>query len=149
MPDEDVRKPNKPYDQYTRVLDLARKLPDVVVRGIKECSRAVIKKMPDPSAKGKEILQMLVEGNGLREVMTTDGVVGTQTVSNHVMEVEKVLGIEAARSTIINQIHYTMSSHGLSIDGPAHSNLSVLSPRHHILFRSKESTPFFVTAIVL
>lgn len=35
------------------------------------------------------------------------------------MEVEKVLGIEAARRTIINEIQYTMSSHGMSID-PRH-----------------------------
>jgi hypothetical protein len=35
------------------------------------------------------------------------------------MEVEKVLGIEAARKTIINEIQYTMSSHGMNID-PRH-----------------------------
>lgn len=35
------------------------------------------------------------------------------------MEVEKVLGIEAARKTIIDQIHYTMDSHGLGVD-PRH-----------------------------
>jgi DNA-directed RNA polymerase III subunit RPC1 len=32
------------------------------------------------------------------------------------MEVEQVLGIEAARTTIINQIQYTMSKHGMTID---------------------------------
>jgi DNA-directed RNA polymerase beta' subunit len=47
------------------------------------------------------------------------GIVGEHTTSNHVMEVEKVLGIEAARRTIINEIQYTMSSHGMSID-PRH-----------------------------
>jgi DNA-directed RNA polymerase III subunit RPC1 len=35
------------------------------------------------------------------------------------MEVEKVLGIEAARRTVINEIQYTMQSHGMSID-PRH-----------------------------
>jgi DNA-directed RNA polymerase III subunit RPC1 len=56
---------------------------------------------------------------GLREVMTVDGVVGEKTTSNHIMEVEKVLGIEAARQVIIEQIDYTMSSHGLGVD-PRH-----------------------------
>lgn len=32
------------------------------------------------------------------------------------MEIEQVLGIEAARQTIINEIQYTMQSHGMSID---------------------------------
>lgn len=47
------------------------------------------------------------------------GVVGEQTTSNHIMEVEKILGIEAARACIIGQIDYTMSSHGLGVD-PRH-----------------------------
>jgi len=36
-----------------------------------------------------------------------------------VIEVAQVLGIEAARQTIINEIQYTMKSHGMSID-PRH-----------------------------
>jgi len=51
--------------------------------------------------------------------MTTLGIVGEHTVSNHIIEVEKVLGIEAARRTIINEIQYTMSQHGMYID-PRH-----------------------------
>jgi DNA-directed RNA polymerase III subunit RPC1 len=35
------------------------------------------------------------------------------------MEVAQVLGIEAARRTIINEIQHTMSAHGMSID-PRH-----------------------------
>jgi DNA-directed RNA polymerase III subunit RPC1 len=45
--------------------------------------------------------------------------VGEQATSNHVIETAKVLGIEAARMTIINEIQYTMQSHGMSID-PRH-----------------------------
>jgi hypothetical protein len=44
------------------------------------------------------------------------GVDGTRTVTNHVMETWRVLGIEAARSKIIEQIDQTMSSHGMTID---------------------------------
>jgi DNA-directed RNA polymerase beta' subunit len=45
--------------------------------------------------------------------------VGESTSSNHVIEVEKVLGIEAARKTIINEIQYTMKEYGMNID-PRH-----------------------------
>ena len=80
---------------------------------------------------------MLVEGYGLQKVMTTQGlywskalcynskplpplgIVGEQTSSNHVIETAQVLGIEAARRTIINEIQFTMKSHGMSID-PRH-----------------------------
>lgn len=47
------------------------------------------------------------------------GVVGEHTTSNHVIEVAQVLGIEAARATIIHEIQYTMESHGMVID-PRH-----------------------------
>ena len=47
------------------------------------------------------------------------GIIGEQTSSNHVIEVAQVLGIEAARRTIINEIQYTMESHSMSID-PRH-----------------------------
>ena len=52
--------------------------------------------------------QLLVEGYGLREVMTTEGIVGTQTTTNHVSDMRTYLGIEAARQSIINEIQYTM-----------------------------------------
>lgn len=48
--------------------------------------------------------------------MGIEGVDGRKTVSNHVMEVCETLGIEAARKKIIEEIQYTMGSHGMSID---------------------------------
>lgn len=57
-----------------------------------------------------------MEGDGLREVMATYGVLGTRTSSNNTSEVEKCLGIEAARATIIREIGVTMESHGISVD---------------------------------
>ena len=99
--------------------------------------RAIINIKEDNDHRGKKgDKELLVEGYGLQKVMTTQGVfefcnhaishvdsavgiVGEQTTSNHVIEVAQVLGIEAARRTIINEIQYTMQSHGMSID-PRH-----------------------------
>lgn len=50
---------------------------------------------------------------------TSSGVNGIKTRTNHVMETCEVLGIEAARQTIYNEIQHTMTSHGMSID-PRH-----------------------------
>lgn len=98
---------------YRRLMALRRALPHVAVKGIPGLHRAVIQEEVEGVARKKKLL---VEGVGLREVMTTDGVVGVKTTSNHIMEVESVLGIEAARASIIKEIHYTMSSHGLGVD---------------------------------
>lgn len=97
---------------YYELKRLKRGLPMVIVKGIPEAIRAVIS-----DDKGKR--KLLVEGYGLRQVMNTDGIIGTQTQTNHVDEMNRVLGIEAARRAIFREIQYTMTSHGMSID-PRH-----------------------------
>ncbi len=54
--------------------------------------------------------------------MGTAGVNAKGTRSNHVLEMESVLGIEAARSTIISEIEYVMGNYGIYID-KRHVNL--------------------------
>ncbi|XP_061561558.1 DNA-directed RNA polymerase III subunit RPC1 isoform X1 [Phycodurus eques] len=98
---------------YYVMQSLKAELPKVVVQGIPEVTRAVIH-IDEQSGKNK--YKLLVEGDNLRAVMATHGVNGSRTTSNNTYEVEKTLGIEAARSTIINEIQYTMTNHGMSID---------------------------------
>ncbi|KAG6874000.1 hypothetical protein C0995_007957 [Termitomyces sp. Mi166 len=107
-------------DKYYRLRELKRGLSDVVVKGVPTIQRAVIniKEKTDPRGK-KGDKELLVEGYGLQKCMIAEGVVGEQTSSNHVIEVAQVLGIEAARKTIINEIQYTMKSHDMIID-PRH-----------------------------
>ncbi|EFA01191.1 DNA-directed RNA polymerase III subunit RPC1 [Tribolium castaneum] len=93
--------------------ELKAKLPSVVVKGLPTVNRAVIAK----EEKGGETLYNLcVEGDNLREVIATYGVLGTKTVSNNIMEVYHTLGIEAARETIMSEIKMVMENHGMSVD---------------------------------
>ena len=85
-------------------------LPRVLVQGIPSVDRAVVNDV------GGGQYNLLVEGTALRAVMTTDGVRGVETTSNHVIEVEQTLGIEAARSAIVREVEYTMGEHGMHID---------------------------------
>ncbi|QSL65865.1 hypothetical protein MERGE_000144 [Pneumocystis wakefieldiae] len=105
---------NKDFDEiYYKLQHYKRILPHVIIKGIPTTSRAVI----NIDENGNNTL--LVEGYGLRDVINTDGVVGTKTSTNHIMEMKQVLGIEAARASIIKEIDITMSSHGMNID-PRH-----------------------------
>ncbi|XP_028071827.1 DNA-directed RNA polymerase III subunit 1 isoform X2 [Camellia sinensis] len=92
---------------------LKNKLPTVVVKGTNTVERAVINKTKKDN---KEQYNLLVEGTGLQAVMGTEGIDGCKTTSNHIMEVRQVIGIEAARKCIIEEIKYTMASHGMTID---------------------------------
>uniref|UniRef100_A0A6N2M740 DNA-directed RNA polymerase n=1 Tax=Salix viminalis TaxID=40686 RepID=A0A6N2M740_SALVM len=98
---------------------LKNMLPTVVVKGIKTVERVVIaqKKLDDAeNDQGGPKYNMFVEGTGLQAVMGTEGVDGPKTKSNHIIEVQETLGIEAARKCIIDEIKGTMESHGMSID---------------------------------
>jgi len=94
---------------YFELQSIVHALPDLLVQGIPGIGRAVI-------SKEQERFKLLVEGYDLRAVMNTPGVNGAKTRSNHISDVERVLGIEAARSTIINEIREVMESHHLSVD---------------------------------
>ncbi|XP_071036017.1 DNA-directed RNA polymerase III subunit RPC1 [Parasteatoda tepidariorum] len=104
----------RPFDSkrgshYYIMQVLKNKLPSVVIRGFKSVSRALIHLEGD-----KYNLQ--IEGDGLGEVMATQGVQWKSTTSNNIIEVKKYLGIEAAKSTIISEIQTTMKHHSIDVD---------------------------------
>lgn len=99
---------------FLRLYTVRRILPNIPIRGYAETSRAIIK----TDDHGKNAL--LVEGYGLRSCMTTQGVNGLATRTNSVMEMRDVLGIEAARKTIIDEIGLVMGD--MDID-PRHMQL--------------------------
>ena len=41
---------------------------------------------------------------------------GRETKSNHIIEMQNVLGIEAARSMIASEIKYIMTAYGITVD---------------------------------
>jgi len=94
--------------------DLRQALPNVIVSGIPTVQRCVIGREKDDS--GADRFKLFVEGTDLLTVMGTAGVVGQKTSSNHITEIHQVLGIEAARATIITEIQTVMSAHGMAID---------------------------------
>ena len=106
--------PNNKLSLSSIIQLLKEAIPKVVVQGLHDVSRAVIH--VDESGGAQEKYKLLVEGNDLRGVMATIGIVGEKTTSNNTIEVERCLGIEAARVTIINEVEYTMINHGMSID---------------------------------
>ena len=78
-------------------------LPSVIVNGISTVHRAVLNKVEKPTVH----MNLLIDGTGLLAVMGTVGVDHTKTVTNHVMEIYSVLGIEAARTVLIQEVSNT------------------------------------------
>lgn len=88
-------------------------IPNVVIAGLPNVSRAVI--AVDDTTK-PDTYKLCVEGAGLGQVMATYGVIGHQTKSNNIWVVYQTLGIEVARTTIMNEITSVMEGHGMTVD---------------------------------
>jgi DNA-directed RNA polymerase III subunit RPC1 len=91
-------------------------LPALIVQGIPTVTRAVINDTNQKSTSAPPSYELLVEGHGLSEVMGASGVNGPETTSNDIIEVERTLGIEAARTTISDEINRMFGHYGISID---------------------------------
>lgn len=89
-----------------------KKVLNTRISGVASVNRVIIN-----SSRG--VHSLVVEGLGLLDVINTEGVNASNTISNSITETEAVLGIEAARSQIIHEIEYTISNHGIRID-PRH-----------------------------
>jgi DNA-directed RNA polymerase III subunit RPC1 len=114
-----IRPPDKSKTErgtYFAMQALKAALPDVIVQGIASVSRAVITKDAERAKKGVTQFNLYVEGLGLAEVMGSPGVMGSRTVTNNILEVLSVLGIEAARAKISGEIAYIMDQYGIAID---------------------------------
>lgn len=66
--------------------------------------------------KGSEEYELLIESKCFGKILNVAGIEPTTTTSNDILEVEKTLGIEAARTLIMNEVEYTMGNHGIKVD---------------------------------
>ncbi|GCC11369.1 DNA-directed RNA polymerase subunit beta' [archaeon] len=79
------------------------------IRGVKGVTRVVMRKEGDEHV-------IYTEGSNLKDLLKIDGVDITRTKTNDILEVHRVLGIEAARNAIINEIQDTLNEQGLIVD---------------------------------
>ncbi|XP_057794291.1 DNA-directed RNA polymerase III subunit 1 isoform X3 [Salvia miltiorrhiza] len=126
---------------------LKNKLSKVVVKGISSVERVIVlNEAKEKDTDGSKKLKLVAEGTDLLHVMGTEGVNGNKTESNNIPEVHQVLGIEAARKKIIEEIKYTMSSHGMTIDIRHMMLLADLMTFKVILISSNHKYFMFMTA---
>jgi len=88
---------------------VASKVKGVSLRGIKGINRVVVK------MEGNEYV-IYTEGSNLADILQLRGVDQARTVTNNINEIEDVLGIEAARNSIIIEAVKTLEEQGLDVD---------------------------------
>ena len=102
-------------ESFFYLKNLLKKMQNISVYGVPSISRSVINQTNDE-------IKIYAEGTGIREVFGIPEVDFTRTKTNHIREILDVLGVEAARTCIIDQIKYTIGIYGIRVD-PRHVGL--------------------------
>ncbi len=95
---------------YRRLMEAADELRSVKIGGIPGITRALIRK----EDAGEYVIY--TEGSNLAEVLHIPGVDRRRSTTNSIFEIFSVLGIEAARTAIIDEANRTLSEQGLNVD---------------------------------
>jgi DNA-directed RNA polymerase subunit A" len=101
-----IKIPTPSMKELRRTANRAR---GMYLRGIKGIQRVVMRR------EGEEYV-IYTEGSNLKDVFKIEGIDITKTKTNDIMEISKVLGVEAARNAIINEVLDTLDEQGLMVD---------------------------------
>lgn len=96
--------------------ELEQRLRKVYLKGIKDINRASIRLSDKPDEKGRREYYIITEGSNLAAVLEVEGVDHRRTKTNNIFEIAEVLGIEAARNAIIEEIMGVLRDSGLDVD---------------------------------
>jgi DNA-directed RNA polymerase subunit A" len=99
----------KNKESYQNLFQLAEHVRNVIVQGIDDILRVVVRK-----ETGEYILY--TEGSNIKDVFDVVGVDTTRTRTNNISEIASVLGIEAARNAIIHEAVSTLNEQGILVD---------------------------------
>ncbi len=103
-----VKQTTKEFD-INNLYKLKERIKGVYVGGIKGINQVL------PINRGEEYL-IMASGTNFEDVMKLDFVDKERTFSNNIYLIESLLGIEAARQSIINEIYAVIDSQGLNVN---------------------------------
>ncbi|NPE26437.1 DNA-directed RNA polymerase subunit A' [Methanococcoides sp. SA1] len=100
---------NMAKENYKTIYKTKEKIKEVILTGVKKITQVLVVK------KDKDFV-IYTAGSNLKDVMKVKGVDADKVVSNDLHETAKVLGVEAARALVIQEIDKVINSQGLAID---------------------------------
>ena len=96
-------------EEMKELYSLKEKVKTIKIKGLKGIKQVL------PVKRGEEYI-VLTSGTNLKEVLELPEVDAERVTCNDINEVYHLLGIEAARQSIINEVYKVIESQGLNID---------------------------------
>ena len=100
---------NSDEPSYKKLQTMFDAIKGAKIKGIDNITRAVL-------SKTEGTWKIVTEGSNLKEVLKVEGVDADNVMTNSILEVADVLGIEAARNSIIHEAMGTLGEAGLDVD---------------------------------
>jgi DNA-directed RNA polymerase subunit A" len=85
------------------------KVKEAYIKGIKGIKQVL------PVKRGEEFI-IITAGSNLSDVLSLNEVDSGRTTTNDIFEIENILGVEAARQAIINEVYKVIEAQGLNVD---------------------------------
>ena len=96
-------------EDITQINKIKEKVRSIKIKGMKSITQVL------PVKRGEEYI-ILTAGSNMKEILEMKEVDQQRTTTNDVHEIASVLGIEAARQAIIDEVHKVIDAQGLNID---------------------------------
>jgi DNA-directed RNA polymerase subunit A" len=107
--DSIVIKPKKKNENLNEIYKIKEKVKDSYISGVKGIRQVL------PVKRGAEFI-IITAGTNLKAVLGLPWIDATRTATNSIYEIANVLGIEAARQAIIDEVYKVIEAQGLNID---------------------------------
>jgi len=107
-------------------------LNNIILRGVKKIPKVLLRKTVndlvniDANYVNKEGWVLDTVGTNLRDILSLSNIETNETISNDIQEIYNILGIEAARQSIFNELSEAMEHAGIYIN---YHHLSILCDR--------------------
>jgi DNA-directed RNA polymerase subunit A" len=102
----EIASPEPSFKKLQGIVDI---LKSAKIKGIDNIKKAIIRKRDDEYV-------IYTEGSNLQKVLEVDMVDTTRTNTNCIQEIFEVLGVEAARNSIVAEASRTLEEQGLTVD---------------------------------
>ena len=96
-------------EALNEVYKAKEKIKNIHIMGVKGISQVL------PVKRNDEFI-IMTSGSNLSEVLQIDGVDSHRTTTNNIFEIQEVLGVEAARQAIIDEVFNVIENQGLNVD---------------------------------
>lgn len=96
-------------DNLNEIYKSKEKIKDIYIKGVKGISHVL------PVKRDEEFV-IITAGSNLKDILTLEYVDDKTTSTNNIHEIASVLGVEAARQSIINEVFRVIENQGLNVD---------------------------------